>query len=39
MAGTAAPGYYRFILRANGKVFRWVPVDYDRMPAGEQKPH
>jgi hypothetical protein len=38
MAGTAAPGYYRFILRANGKVFRWVP-DYDRMPAGEQKPH
>lgn len=26
-------------LRANGKAFQWVPVDYSRMPAGGQKPH
>lgn len=26
-------------LSAAGKTYRWVPVDYSRMPAGQQKPH
>lgn len=26
-------------LRAAGKAYQWVSADYNRMPAGQQKPH